>query len=107
MYWTMTALIRRASGWLVTPYRVFFPRQPASDHCRSSIPLYLVSGVSLPHLPKDGLGTALYFNLLVLSQFARIPSSMIDEFGFDQFQKYTFVGVRESLSVATKLAFAN
>ncbi|MBB4254800.1 hypothetical protein [Rhizobium sp. BK008] len=51
----------------------------------------------LPTAQKDGLGTALYFNLLVLTQFARISVQQIDEFGFDQFQKYTFVGVRESL----------
>lgn len=51
----------------------------------------------LPTIQKDALGTALYFNLLVLTQFARISVQQIDEFGFDQFQKYTLVGVRENL----------
>lgn len=50
-----------------------------------------------PGAPRIQLGLALYFNMLVLTQVARISVQQIDEVGFDQFQKYTLVGVRERL----------
>lgn len=50
-----------------------------------------------PAAPKSQLGLALYFNMLVMTQIARISVQQIDEVGFDQFQKYTLVGVREHL----------
>ncbi|HEX8125195.1 MAG TPA: hypothetical protein VF548_06400 [Allosphingosinicella sp.] len=55
----------------------------------------------LQHLsrrPDDVVaGTGLYFTLLVLSQVRRLSVQQVDEFGFDQFQKYTMVGTREGL----------
>jgi len=42
-------------------------------------------------------GRGLYFTLLVLSQLRRLSVQQADEFGFDQFQKYTLVGTREGL----------
>ncbi len=50
--------------------------------------------------PRMQLGLSLYFNMLVLTQISRISVQQIDEAGFDQFQKYTFVGVREHLERA-------
>jgi hypothetical protein len=50
--------------------------------------------------PRMQLGLGLYFNMLVLTQISRISVQQIDEAGFDQFQKYTFVGVREHLERA-------
>lgn len=48
--------------------------------------------------PADLLvGRGLYFTLLVLSQLRRLSVQQADEFGFDQFQKYTLVGTREGL----------
>lgn len=56
---------------------------------------------TLQHLsrqPDDlAVGTGLYFTLLVLSQIRRLSVQQTDEFGFDQFQKYTMVGTREAL----------
>lgn len=45
----------------------------------------------------DALGYGLYFNFLVLAQIARLAVQQVDETGFDQFQKYTFVGTREGI----------
>jgi adenosine deaminase len=53
--------------------------------------------LSEPGAPHMQLGLALYFNMLVLTQVLRISVQQIDEVGFDQFQKYTLVGVRERL----------
>jgi adenosine deaminase len=56
---------------------------------------------SLQHLsrrpPDPAFGTGFYFTLLVLSQVRRLSVQQTDEYGFDQFQKYTMVGTRESL----------
>ncbi|MBB3938258.1 hypothetical protein [Aureimonas phyllosphaerae] len=43
------------------------------------------------------IGTGLYFNLLVLTQLARLAVQQVDESGFDQFQKYTLLGTRERI----------
>lgn len=45
----------------------------------------------------DALGYGLYFNFLVLAQISRLAVQQVDETGFDQFQKYTFVGTRERI----------
>jgi adenosine deaminase len=51
---------------------------------------------TLKRTPYDVVvGTGLYFNLLVLTQVARLSVQQADEIGFDQFQKYTFVGTRD------------
>lgn len=43
------------------------------------------------------MGLGLYFNLLVHTLIGRISIQQVDEVGFDQFQKYTVIGVRERL----------
>ena len=43
---------------------------------------------------QEALGVGLYFNLLTLAQIGRLSVQQVDETGFDQFQKYTFVGTR-------------
>ena len=47
--------------------------------------------------PDPVVGTGLYHNLLTLNQVGRIVVQQADEAGFDQFQKYTFVGVRSRI----------
>ncbi len=48
---------------------------------------------------RHSIGLGLYFNLLVLHQLGRISIQQVDEAGFDQFQKYTMIGIRERLEV--------
>ncbi|MBD8900677.1 hypothetical protein [Methylobacterium bullatum] len=43
------------------------------------------------------IGAGLYFNLLMLTQLARLAVQQVDESGFDQFQKYTLLGTRERI----------
>lgn len=43
------------------------------------------------------IGAGLYFNLLMLTQMARLAVQQVDESGFDQFQKYTLLGTRERI----------
>lgn len=46
---------------------------------------------------QEVMGLGLYFNLLVHTLVGRISTQQMDEVGFDQFQKYTVIGVRERL----------
>lgn len=57
----------------------------------------LLQGLRLPGGPDRRLGLALYFNLLVQTQLAQIAVQQTDQIGFDQFQKFTDIGVRERL----------
>lgn len=59
-----------------------------------------LQGMQPTAAPRTQLGLGLYFNMLVMTQISRISVQQIDEAGFDQFQKYTFVGVREHLERA-------
>ncbi|MCY1644029.1 hypothetical protein [Methylorubrum sp. SL192] len=43
------------------------------------------------------IGAGLYFDLLMLTQLARLAVQQVDESGFDQFQKYTLLGTRERI----------
>lgn len=43
------------------------------------------------------IGTGLYFNLLIFTQMSRLAVQQADETGFDQFQKYTLLGMRERI----------
>lgn len=54
--------------------------------------------VALKRTPKHrAIGTGLYFNFLVLTQIGRLTVQQVNESGFDQFQKYTYLGMRERI----------
>jgi len=53
---------------------------------------------ALEQLPADDaedIALGLYFSFLTLTLVARLTVQQVDEFGFDQFQKYTLAGARE------------
>jgi adenosine deaminase len=53
---------------------------------------------ALRHDPGHAaIGIGLYFNLLAMTLVARLSVQQVDLVGFDQFQKYTRVGVRERI----------
>ncbi|PYE85226.1 hypothetical protein [Phyllobacterium leguminum] len=80
------------------PISRIFPGKLSSPLVDEAAFLYTwFQALGQPNAPRAELGLALYFNMLVLTQVARISVQQIDEVGFDQFQKYTLVGVREHL----------
>lgn len=78
----------------VHPARVLF----AGENCAPIIEEAAFLYAALQALGRDpgqeALGVGLYFNLLTLAQIGRLSVQQVDETGFDQFQKYTFVGTR-------------
>jgi len=78
----------------VHPARVLFAGETHAPIIEEAALLY----ASLQALGRDprqeALGVGLYFNLLTLAQIGRLSVQQVDETGFDQFQKYTFVGTR-------------
>lgn len=56
-----------------------------------------LSALSRPATMSTPLGVALYANFLGFTLLARTAIQQVDEVGFDQFQKYTVIGVREHL----------
>jgi len=94
------SVCRHATGLPLThrPISRIFPGPLYSPLIDEAAFLYTwFQSLRQPDAPKTALGLALYFNLLVLTQVARVSVQQVDEVGFDQFQKYTFVGVREHL----------
>ncbi len=88
------------------PIARLFPGNNYSPIVDEAAFLYLwLQAMRQPGSPRYQLGLALYFNLLSLTQIARISVQQIDEVGFDQFQKYTLVGVREHLERAYEARF--
>ncbi|MBU8547259.1 MULTISPECIES: amidohydrolase family protein [Roseomonadaceae] len=88
------------------PISRMHPGSPSSPIIDEAAFLYSwFQGLRLAGGPKTQLGLALYFNMLVQTQISRISVQQIDEVGFDQFQKYTFVGVREHLERAYEARF--
>lgn len=68
--------------------------------------LMCLSAASQPGPLQDVMGLGLYFNLLALTLVGRISMQQVDEVGFDQFQKYTVIGVRERLERAYEKRFS-
>lgn len=46
---------------------------------------------------RHRVGLGLYYNLLVMTQVAKMTVHQVDQVGFDQFQKHTLIGTREKL----------
>ncbi|QUD86049.1 hypothetical protein [Phenylobacterium montanum] len=68
--------------------------------------LACLSAASQPGPLQEVMGLGLYFNLLVQTLVGRISMQQVDEVGFDQFQKYTVIGVRERLERAYEKRFS-
>lgn len=80
------------------PTRAIYPTRSNSDTLIEEAAWLYACLWTLKANPLDRVvGTGLYFNLLVYSQVARLSVQQADEKGFDQFQKYTFVGTRERI----------
>ncbi|MFH6786926.1 MULTISPECIES: hypothetical protein [Methylobacterium] len=60
---------------------------------------------ALARAPDCVIGTGLYHSLIVLNQIGRIVVQQADERGFDQFQKYTFVGTRWGIEERYEMRF--
>ncbi len=79
------------------PGRVIHPGGPPHASIIEEAAFLYSCLLALVQAPDSVVGTGLYYNLLVLNQIGRIVVQQADETGFDQFQKYTFVGVRSGI----------
>lgn len=87
----------RSSALSLHPASVLFGGQAYRPIVQEAAFLYACL-VELKRDPRQRvIGTGLYFNLLVLTQMARLAVQQVDETGFDQFQKYTLLGTRERI----------
>lgn len=79
------------------PIQIMFPRKSGKVLVDEAAWLYACL-LKLRHDPaNEVVGIGLYYSLLVLSQISRLSVQQADETGFDQFQKYTLVGARETI----------
>jgi adenosine deaminase len=53
----------------------------------------------------EEIALGLFFNLTVLTLVSRLAIQQVDEFGFDQFQKYTLAGTREPVEKTYRARF--
>lgn len=79
------------------PARVLFGGPPHRPIVEEAALLYACLAALRRDPGHRALGTGLYFNLLMLTQLARLAVQQVDESGFDQFQKYTLLGTRERI----------
>lgn len=81
-----------------TPISTIYPGRKSTPLIEEAALLYTWLTAYKHNLDlQPSLGLTLYFNMLMVSQVARISVQQIDEVGFDQFQNYTLIGVREKL----------
>ena len=86
-----------SSALALHPASVLFAGQAYSPMVEEAAFLYTCLAALKRDPGQRVIGTGLYFNLLVLTQVARLAVQQVDETGFDQFQKYTLLGTRERI----------
>ena len=87
------------------PSHVIYPGRKTEVLIDEAAWLYACLSI-LKSSPNDRVvGVGLYFNLLAYAQIARLSVQQADQTGFDQFQKYTFVGTRERVEAKYEARF--